>query len=67
VRIFNLAGEPVRVLDNEDEVNPQHRAAYWDVKNEQGRGATSGMYFYMVEIEQNGVVEQNVGRLTVVR
>lgn len=67
VRIFNLAGEPVRVLDKDDEVNPQHRAAYWDVRNDQGRPATSGMYFYTVEIEQNGVTEQNVGRLTVVR
>jgi hypothetical protein len=67
VRLFNLAGEPVRVLDDASEVNPQHRAAYWDVKNEQGRPATSGMYFYTVEIEQDGVTEQNVGRLTVVR
>jgi len=67
VRLFNLAGEPVRVLDGPDEVNPQHRAAYWDVKNDQGRPATSGMYFYTVEIEQDGVTEQNVGRLTVVR
>ena len=67
VRIFNLAGEPVRVLDKDDEVNPRHRAAYWDVENDQGRPATSGMYFYTVEIEQNGVTEQSVGRLTVVR
>jgi immune inhibitor A len=67
VRIFNLAGEPVRVLDKGEEVNARHRAAYWDVKNEQGRPATSGMYFYTVEIEHDGVVEQNVGRLTVVR
>jgi len=25
------------------------------------------MYFYTVEISQNGVKEQNVGRLTIVR
>jgi immune inhibitor A len=67
VRIFNLAGEPVRVLDKDDEVNPQHRAAFWDVKNDQGWPAASGMYLYTVELEQNGVLEQNVGRLTVVR
>jgi len=67
VRIFNLAGEPVRVLDKGEEVNPQHRAAFWDLKHEQGRAATSGMYFYTVELEQNGVTEQRVGRLTVVR
>jgi hypothetical protein len=67
VRIFNLAGDPVRALEKDDEVNPRHRAAYWDVKNDQERPATSGMYFYTVEIELNGVTEQNVGRLTVVR
>jgi hypothetical protein len=67
VRIFNLAGEPVRVLDGPDEVNPQHRAAYWDVWNDQGRPATSGLYFYTVEIEESGLAEQSVGRLTVVR
>jgi len=67
VRIFNLAGEPVRVLDGPDEVNPQHRAAYWDVRNDQGRPATSGLYFYTVEIEESGLAEQSVGRLTVVR
>jgi immune inhibitor A len=67
VRIFNLAGEPVRVLAGPDEVNPRHRAAYWDVKNDQGRPATSGLYFYTIEIDESGLAEQSVGRLTVVR
>jgi hypothetical protein len=67
VRIFDLAGEPISVLDKEDEVNLRHRAAYWDVKNGQGRPATSGVYFDAVGIEQNGVTEQNVGRRTVAR
>ncbi len=67
VRIFNLAGEPVRVLKGSDVINPRHRAAYWDVRDDQGRPAMSGLYFYTVEIEENGVAEQNVGRLTVVR
>jgi immune inhibitor A len=67
VRIFDLAGDPVRVLDGPDEVNPQHRAAYWDVTNDRGRPATSGLYFYTVEIEEKGLAEQSVGRLTVVR
>ncbi|MCX6841420.1 MAG: hypothetical protein NTX53_03930 [candidate division WOR-3 bacterium] len=67
VRIFDLAGEPVRVLAGPNEVNPQHRAAYRDMRNGQGRAVTSGLYFYTVEMEENGVAEQNVGRLTVVR
>jgi len=68
VRIFNLAGEPVRVLDEEGtEINPRRRAAYWNLLNEQKRAVTSGMYFYLVEIEEEGIKEQNVGRLTIVR
>ena len=68
VRIFNLAGEPVRVLDEEGvEINRQRRAAYWNLLNEQKRPVTSGMYFYLVEIEEEGNKEQNVGRLTIVR
>ncbi|MEO0071392.1 MAG: M6 family metalloprotease domain-containing protein [candidate division WOR-3 bacterium] len=69
VRIFNLAGEPVRVLDKEsDEINLEHRAAYWrDLKNEKGKPVTSGMYFYIVEIDEENIKEKNVGRLTIVR
>ncbi|MGQ9707917.1 MAG: M6 family metalloprotease domain-containing protein [bacterium] len=68
VRIFNLAGEPVRVLDEEGfEINRERRAAYWNLLNEQKRPVTSGMYFYIVEIEAEGVEEQNVGRLMIVR
>ncbi|MEO0020487.1 MAG: immune inhibitor A domain-containing protein [candidate division WOR-3 bacterium] len=68
VRIFNLAGEPVRVLDEEGtEINRERRAAYWDLLNEQKRRVTSGMYFYLIEIEDEGIKEQNFGRLTIVR
>lgn len=69
VRIFNLAGEPVRVLDREpDEINREHRAAYWrGLRNEGGKPVTSGMYFYIVEIDEENLKEKNVGRLTIVR
>ncbi len=68
VRVFNLAGEPVRVLDKvPEEINPEHRAAYWDLKNECNKGVTSGMYFYIIEIEDEEIKEKNVGRLTLVR
>lgn len=68
VRIFNLAGEPVRVLDEEGtEINRERRAAYWNLLNEQKRRVTSGLYFYLFEIKDEGITEQNVGRLTIVR
>ncbi len=68
VRIYNLAGEPVRKLDREpEEINRRHRAAYWDLRNEQGKPVTSGLYIYIIEIEEEGIKEENTGRLTVVR
>ncbi|MBM3323492.1 M6 family metalloprotease domain-containing protein, partial [candidate division WOR-3 bacterium] len=67
VQVFNIAGEPVRLLDAAEEVEPEHRAAFWDLKNNQGRPVTSGMYFYAVEITEPGAEEQSFGRLTVVR
>ncbi|MEO0051681.1 MAG: M6 family metalloprotease domain-containing protein [candidate division WOR-3 bacterium] len=68
IRIFNIAGEPVRLLDEPGtEIVPRYRAGFWNLRNEQGKPVTSGMYFYIVEIEEDGVIEQNVGRLTVVR
>jgi immune inhibitor A len=67
VQIFNIAGEPVRRLDADDEIELEHRAAFWDLKNSQGRAVTSGLYFCVVEITEPGMEEQNVGRLTVVR
>ncbi|OYD16188.1 hypothetical protein CH330_03500 [candidate division WOR-3 bacterium JGI_Cruoil_03_51_56] len=68
VRIYNLAAEPVRVLDKEpDEINYEHRAAYWDLKDDKGQPVPSGMYFYTVKVEENRTIEQNKGRLTIVR
>ncbi len=56
VRIYNLAGEPVRNLDREpEEINRRHRAAYWDLRNEQGKPVTSGLYIYIIEIEEEGI------------
>ncbi len=68
VRIYDVAADPVRVLDREPgEVNREHRAAYWDLTDDGGRPAASGMYFYTIEIDEDGVLEQNTGRLTIVR
>lgn len=67
VKIYNIASEPVRVLKSEPEINRAHRAAYWDLKNSRGKPVTSGLYFYVVELEDEGVKEEGVGRLTVIR
>ncbi len=68
VKIYNLAGEPVRVLAQEpEEINRERRAAFWDMKNSAGRAVPSGLYFYVIQIDDEGIKEENVGRLTVVR
>ncbi len=67
VQLFNIAGEPVRLLDGVDEIDVEHRAAFWDLRNDRGRPVTSGMYFYLVEITEPGCEEQNHGQLTIVR
>ncbi|MCR4423766.1 MAG: M6 family metalloprotease domain-containing protein [candidate division WOR-3 bacterium] len=67
VKIYNIAGEPVRILDKETEINRTHRAAFWDLKNSRGKPVTSGMYFYVVELEDEGVKEEGIGKLTVIR
>ena len=68
IRIYNIAGEPVRVLDKPGvEIMPEYRAGVWDLRNQQHRPVTSGMYFYIVEIEEPGIKELNIGRLTIVR
>lgn len=68
IRIYNIAGEPVRVLDKPGmEIMPEFRAGIWDLRNQQKKPVTSGMYFYIVEMEEEGIRERNVGRLTIVR
>jgi immune inhibitor A len=67
VTIFDIAADRVRVLDRGEEVNPGHRAAFWDLRDDSGRPVGTGMYFYVVRIEDSGVVERSRGRLTIVR
>jgi len=68
VRIFNLAGDPARTLDDPvTEVNRYQRAAFWDGNDEQGRFAPAGLYFYLVELENEDFAEQAKGRLTLIR
>jgi immune inhibitor A len=69
VSVFNIAGELVRILDSEPfEVDPYTRRAYWDLKNERGQNAVSGMYLYVIEVEKTGGnKERQKGRLTIIR
>ncbi len=68
IRIFNLAGEPVRVLNKVgEEIMPEYRVGFWNLRNQNKNPVASGMYFYVVEIEEGEIKERNVGRLTIVR
>jgi hypothetical protein len=68
VTIYNIAGERVRILDSEatGEVDRYRRSAFWDLKNESGNDAVSGMYLYVIET-LGDKIERNKGRLTLIR
>lgn len=69
ITIYNIAGEKIRVLDKEgDEVYRYRRAALWDGKDEKGKEVPTGIYIFIIEtIGNNGVIERNKGRLTLIR
>ncbi len=66
VTIYNIAGERVRVLNDQNEIDRYRRCAFWDLKNEKGNDVVSGMYIYVVEI-QGEQTERNKGRMTIIR
>jgi immune inhibitor A len=67
VSIYDIAAKQVRVLDSEPyEVDRFTRRAYWDLRDEQGEDAVSGMYLYIIETS-GAKVERRTGRLTIVR
>jgi len=45
LEIHNLLGQKVRTLVNADQ-KVNYYTAYWDGKNADGKGVTSGIYFY---------------------
>ena len=59
IRIFNAAGLQVRVLYHDEPTG----AAYWDLYTEEGQRATSGLYFYLVEME-NG--KKKTGKFSII-
>jgi immune inhibitor A len=66
VTLYNIAGERVRLLDDGNEVDRYRRSAFWDLKNESGNDAVSGMYLYVIET-LGDKIERNKGRLTLIR
>ncbi len=68
VYIFNIAGELIRVLDDNNEVKRYSRYALWDGKRENGIPATSGLYIYTIEMENTeGYLEKRRGKFTLIR
>ncbi len=69
VYIYNIAGERVRVLDEKPaEISIYGRAAYWNGNNDKQNPVASGLYFYIIETYEDGVVkERSKGCLTLVR
>jgi immune inhibitor A len=66
IKIYNLAGEYIKTLQP-DQQQRKHRLVYWDLKNEKGYAVASGLYFYLVELNSEGVLERSKGRFTIIR
>ncbi len=71
IKIYNIVGELVRkVRDSEiDETEAPIYKFLWDCKNSSGKEVASGVYIYIVEVEDNGSGESKkvVKRLAVIR
>ncbi|MBI5573291.1 MAG: hypothetical protein HY919_01890 [Elusimicrobia bacterium] len=50
VTIYNIAGLPVRTLDEvSNETSPEIGLAYWDGRNDNGDMVASGLYYYVID------------------
>ncbi len=65
IKIYNIAGELVRTLDDGKEIlaGAGSKIATWDGKNEDGEYVASGIYAYVVDAEG----EQQVGKIAIVK
>jgi len=66
IKIFNLAGEYIKTLQPDQQQRKQ-RLVVWDLKNEKGYAVASGLYFYLVELNSEGVTERSKGKFTIIR
>ncbi|MFC2061921.1 T9SS type A sorting domain-containing protein [Elusimicrobiota bacterium] len=62
IRIFNIAGELVATLDEEDGDGKYT----WPAKNNDGQKLASGIYLYIV-IDQNDKTEKSKGKIAILR
>jgi len=60
VRIYNIAGELIRVLEKDDESG----VLFWDLRTKYGLDVSYGLYFYVIETPQ-GVKKE--GKFGVIR
>ena len=68
VYIFNISGKLVRTLDNSSEIKKYSRYAVWDGNDEYGNPATSGLYFYSIEMKDpDDFLEKRIGKFTLIR
>lgn len=66
VKIFNLAGEYITTIRPTPQ-EKQRRLVFWNLKNERGNDVTSGLYFYLVELNAEGITERSKGKFTIIR
>ena len=59
LRVYNAMGQLVRVLVNGEVPAGSHRVR-WDGKDEQGRKAASGVYFYALETKTASLMRKVV-------
>jgi len=63
VYIYNLAGELIRILDDEFQKYPASEVAIWDGKNEEGKKVASGVYIYILKCD----VGTKKGKIAIIR
>jgi len=71
IRIFTISGELVREI-KDSEIDGSQAPVYeyrWDLENDRGRGISSGIYLYILELEEksSGETEQVTKKLAIVR
>ncbi|MCK5619680.1 MAG: T9SS type A sorting domain-containing protein, partial [Candidatus Krumholzibacteria bacterium] len=48
LRVYNVAGQLVKVLFDEEQSPASTRAVTWDGRNQAGHAVSSGVYFYKI-------------------
>ncbi len=61
IKIFTITGRLVKKLSSDS--NERDRIRIWDVKNDEGKEVSSGLYIYLMD---NGV-EKHTGKLVIIR